>query len=57
MVTQEEAAPSLAVELFSYREAARVLRVPPSTLRWWLEGRQRGSIFRSCVPRPRDGTR
>lgn len=40
-MTQEEAAPSLAMELFSYREAARVLRVPPSTLRWWLEGRER----------------
>ncbi len=26
-------------ELYSAREAARLLRMPPSTLMWWLEGR------------------
>ena len=26
-------------ELYTIGEAARLLRVPPSTLRWWLEGR------------------
>lgn len=28
-------------EMFSMREAARLLRVPESTLRWWLEGADR----------------
>jgi uncharacterized protein (DUF433 family)/DNA-binding transcriptional MerR regulator len=26
-------------ELYTVSEAARILRVPPTTLRWWLEGR------------------
>jgi hypothetical protein len=26
-------------ELYAVGEAARLLRVPQSTLRWWLEGR------------------
>jgi hypothetical protein len=28
-----------AMPLCSHREAARALRIPPSTLWWWLEGR------------------
>jgi uncharacterized protein (DUF433 family) len=27
-------------ELYTVPEAARILKVPPSTLRWWLDGRQ-----------------
>ncbi len=29
----------LGRELYTIAEAARLLRIPPSTLRWWLEGR------------------
>jgi hypothetical protein len=29
----------LQIELYTIAEAARLLRVPASTLRWWLEGR------------------
>lgn len=33
-------------ELYPTREAARLLRVPESTLRWWLEGRTaRGKLY------------
>ncbi len=30
----------LSRELYTVAEAARLLRIPPSTLRWWLEGRE-----------------
>jgi hypothetical protein len=33
------AASDLGRELYPVGEAARLLRIPPSTLRWWLEGR------------------
>lgn len=41
MVMEVGTAPPLAMPLCSYREAARALRVPPSTLWWWLDGRVR----------------
>ncbi|MBU1866131.1 MAG: DUF433 domain-containing protein, partial [Actinobacteria bacterium] len=33
----------LAQTTYSLTEAARLLKVAPSTLRWWLEGARRGS--------------
>ncbi len=30
--------------LYSYAEAARLLDLPPATLRWWLEGARRGDV-------------
>lgn len=39
-------------EMFGLREAARLLRVPESTLRWWLEGAERPSKRYPPVIRP-----
>lgn len=41
-------------EMFTVGEAARLLRVPESTLRWWLEGRSyRGATYRPVIrPEP-----
>jgi hypothetical protein len=39
-MTSGELVSLLSMRLCSYREAARTLRVPASTLWWWLEGRE-----------------
>lgn len=39
-------------ELYDVTVAAEVLRVPPSTLRWWLEGSERGRRRYLPVLRP-----
>lgn len=38
--------------LYSYAEAARLLDLPPATLRWWLEGARRGDVDYPPVIRP-----
>lgn len=38
--------------MYSYAEAARLLDVPPGTLRWWLEGARRGDADYPPVIRP-----
>jgi hypothetical protein len=43
VTTGDEVVPLLTMRLCSYREAARTLRMPPSTLWWWLEGREEES--------------
>ncbi len=39
-------------EVYSEADAAEILRVAPSTLHWWLEGRQQGSKVYAPVLRP-----
>lgn len=48
----------LDCEMFTVGEAARLLRTPPSTLRWWLEGgRRRGKIYPPVIrPEPTGST-
>ena len=45
-------------EMFSTGEAARLLRVPDSTLRWWLEGgTRRGTVYPPVIrPKPTGST-
>jgi uncharacterized protein (DUF433 family) len=38
--------------LYSYAEAARLLDLPTTTLRWWLEGARRGDVDYPPVIRP-----
>jgi uncharacterized protein (DUF433 family) len=45
-------------EMYVEAEAARLLRVPPSTLHYWLEGgERRGRTYRPIVRRKRTGRR
>lgn len=39
-------------QMYSYAEAARLLDLPPGTLRWWLEGAKRGDVEYLPVIRP-----
>lgn len=39
-------------EVYSEADAAEILRVAPSTLHWWLEGRRQGSKVYAPVLRP-----
>lgn len=42
----------LGVDLYEVSVAAEVLRIPDSTLRWWLEGGERGGRLYAPVLRP-----
>ena len=39
-------------EVYSEADAAEILRVAPSTLHWWLEGRKQGAKVYPAVIRP-----
>src|SRR5690606_39664564 len=44
-------------EMFTIGEAARLLRMPPSTLRWWLEGgTRRGKLYPPVIRREPTGS-